>query len=570
MLKRLFQAFLENKYAVVTIITGTLLWSLTMVKSGIVYDYGMGFWGPNGHDGIWHVAVINSLAKGGFEMPVFAGENIKNYHIGFDLLLSIIHRITLIPVINLYFQIIPPIIAFSIGAFVYKFVYLWQKSKIKATAATFFIYFSGSFGWIGTFFRGEGFGGESLFWSQQSLSTLVNPPFAFSLVVIFLGLFFYIKYKNTNNILYIILYTISFSLLVQVKVYAGILMLISLLITGLWQYTLNKVKRNLLIVIVVGIVSLVILLPTYDFRSGGLIFQPFWFLESMVATVDRLYWPKMASAVANYKLAGVYLKLIPSYALLFTIFLLGNMGVRFISLPWFIKKIINIRSLNDIDVIILSIVSFGILIPTLFIQTGNSWNSIQFFYYSLVLFAVIAGVVVGEYWEKLLKNDKIPIMKIITIMTVMLVLSIPSSIATLRHYLPSRPPAMVSTEELKALEFLKNQPEGVVLTIPFDRKLADKEISNPPRPLYLYESTAYVSALSGKVTYLEDEVNLEITGYNGKGRKEEILNKIPDINYLRNKGVNYIYLTPLQDFSPTNLPGAQTLYESGGYVIYKI
>ena len=35
-----------------------------MVKSGLVYDYGMGFWGPNGHDGVWHVSLASSLARG--------------------------------------------------------------------------------------------------------------------------------------------------------------------------------------------------------------------------------------------------------------------------------------------------------------------------------------------------------------------------------------------------------------------------------------------------------------------------------------------------------------------------
>src|SRR3989339_1902488 len=121
MLKRQFQVFLENKFAVFIIIAGTIIWSLTMVKSGIVYHYGMGFWGPNGHDGIWHISVINSLAKGSMQMPIFAGETIKSYHIGYELLLAVIHRITNIAVIDLYFQIIPPITAFLIGLLVYKF-----------------------------------------------------------------------------------------------------------------------------------------------------------------------------------------------------------------------------------------------------------------------------------------------------------------------------------------------------------------------------------------------------------------------------------------------------------------
>ena len=55
------------------IIIGTISWSWTMVKSGWIYSYGMGFWGANGHDGIWHIALIESLARGSLQMPVFAG-----------------------------------------------------------------------------------------------------------------------------------------------------------------------------------------------------------------------------------------------------------------------------------------------------------------------------------------------------------------------------------------------------------------------------------------------------------------------------------------------------------------
>jgi hypothetical protein len=66
---------------------------MTMVRSGLTYSFGIGFWGANGHDAIWHLALINSLSKGNFLMPVFSGWNIQNYHIGFDLLMSWIVRL---------------------------------------------------------------------------------------------------------------------------------------------------------------------------------------------------------------------------------------------------------------------------------------------------------------------------------------------------------------------------------------------------------------------------------------------------------------------------------------------
>jgi hypothetical protein len=94
---------------------GSITWILTMVKSGLIYSFGMGFWGANGHDGIWHIALINSLSKGSWEIPVFAGNDIVNYHLGFDLFLAIIKKLSFIPSVNLYFQIAPVLIAIFAG-----------------------------------------------------------------------------------------------------------------------------------------------------------------------------------------------------------------------------------------------------------------------------------------------------------------------------------------------------------------------------------------------------------------------------------------------------------------------
>ena len=88
MLEKALEILKRNSLAAILIVLGTISWSLTMVKSGLIYDYGMGFWGPNGHDGIWHIALVKSLLRGSLDMPVFAGEALKNYHIGFDFLLA--------------------------------------------------------------------------------------------------------------------------------------------------------------------------------------------------------------------------------------------------------------------------------------------------------------------------------------------------------------------------------------------------------------------------------------------------------------------------------------------------
>src|SRR3989304_8380869 len=116
------QQFLKRGNHWLLIAIGSVTWSLTMIKSGLIYAFGMGFWGPNGHDGIWHLSLIESLSRFSLHMPVFAGEALRNYHFGFDLILAIVHKLTFIPVSNLYFQISPPLLAVGIGYFAWKFL----------------------------------------------------------------------------------------------------------------------------------------------------------------------------------------------------------------------------------------------------------------------------------------------------------------------------------------------------------------------------------------------------------------------------------------------------------------
>ncbi|MBI2065882.1 hypothetical protein HYT60_00005, partial [Candidatus Woesebacteria bacterium] len=365
------------------ILVGAVIWSVTMVKSVLLYTFGMGFWGPNGHDGVWHIALAESLSRGSYGMPVFSGEALKNYHVGFDLILALLHKLTTIPIVNLYFQIIPPVLAVLVGILTYKFVFLWRKSRGEAFWATFFVYFGGSFGWVVTLIRDGGIGGESMFWAQQSVSTLINPPFALSLVLLLGGLILLLKKRN------LLLPILCFGILIQIKAYAGILALMGLFIAG--SFSLWKRKDRSLLKVFLGslIVSVLLFLP-FNKNSGGLVvFKPFWFLETMMGLTDRLGWLRFHSAMTNYRLGNIWIKVVPAYLIAFAIFWVGNMGTRIIFLFRKIKEIM------EIDIFIYSIIIAGILIPMFFLQAGTPWNTIQFFYYSLFFSGILAGVVLG-------------------------------------------------------------------------------------------------------------------------------------------------------------------------------
>ncbi len=557
---------------------GVLTWSVTMVKSGIIYPYGMGFWGPNGHDGVWHIALAQSLARGSFEMPTFAGEGLKNYHIVFDLLLALINKLTNLPINLLYFQIIPPILALLIGILTYKFVFIWRKSKVQAFWAVFFTYFGGSFGWIVNLLRNGNLSGESMFWSQQAISTLINPPFALSLIFILLGLIFLLKYIKSHTTYYLVLATFFFGILIEVKAYAGILVLLGLFVATIWTLLFTTPLRSSVVKVLIGSVAVSLVLFLFFNRGAQslIIFQPFWFLETMMGLTDRIGWIRYFSAMTTYRMGGMWIKAVPTYLIAFAIFWVGNMGTRLVSSGWWLVSGAGKRKFSDlsfIDVFIFSMIAAGTLIPMFFLQKGTSWNTIQFFYYSLFFSGILAGVAIGEF----LRESRLKTSILYSIEVGIVLLTIPTTIGTLPHYLPSRPPAMISKEELSALNFLSKQPNGTILTHPFDRIKAKEAEPNPPRPLYLYESTAYVSAFSNKPTFLEDEVNLDITQYEWKDRKkavESFLNSLDQTEaraFLKNNNITYIYWLKGQraKLGETQL-GVEKIFENSNVDLYKV
>ncbi|CAN5304536.1 hypothetical protein BH10PAT1_BH10PAT1_1730 [soil metagenome] len=531
--------------------SGIICWSLTMVKSGLLYPFGMGFWGANGHDGIWHVALINSLARRSFQMPIFSGVEIKNYHLGFDLIVAGLHNITRIPTVNLYFQIIPPIFAILIGITTYLFTFQLTKSKVASLWATFFVYFGGEISWI--------FGkGESTFWSQQSISTLINPPFALSLIFIFAGLYFLLKKKPFWAILF-------FGILLETKAYAGVLVLGSLFLAGSWEYIREKKLDILKIFFGSTIISVILFLLLNRGSENVFVFSPFWFLQSLF-NLDRFSFPKFASAIANYNLAHNWLKLGPSLIIAFVVFWVGNMWTRLFKEFEVIRWLKQPKTITSMDVFITSMIIGGAAAPMLFVQKGTPWNTIQFFYYSLIFSGILAGVA--------LKNLKSKF-----IITVIILLTIPTTIFTLKDvYIPGRPPAKVSNDELQALNFLSKQKDGIVLTYPFDKDAANAAINNPPRPLYLYDSTAYVSAFSNHQTFLEDEVNLNITNFDWRTRRNEIFDNFLNTldqntarNFLKENNIKYIYWVKAQraKLGETQL-GINKIFENTEVNIFKV
>ena len=565
MFKKVFKRFFpEDKKAVLLIIVGTITWSLTMIRSGLIYSFGMGFWGANGHDGVWHLSLAQSLSKFNFNLPIFAGERIRNYHIGFDFLLAILHRITFIPIPILYFQVFPVLFALLIGFLTYKLMMEWTKSRLMSIWALFLVYFGGNLAYIITLIRGEGLSGESMFWAQPSTSTLLNPPYALSLVIMLLGFLYLNRYLKLKKISYLILSSLLFGLLAQIKIYAFVLILGGLFLLAFWELISSKSKLFLKVFLISLFIGLLISLPFI--KSGKLInISLFWMIETMFAFKDRVYWPRMYEAMINYKASFNLLKGIPAYSFAFFVFVLGNLGVRIAFLGELKNIKQDVKKFNWQVLFFYTIIVLGFIFPNIIVQSGTPWNSIQFTYYSvffasLVSARTLARLKINKYFLSIL----------------ILVLTIPTSISSLKHYLSKYPQAKLPKEEVSALSFLKLQDDGVVLkAVVYNPNNVKPEA---PIPLYLYDSTAYVSAYSGKGVYLEDVVNLNILGYDWKQRLGELNDFLlnPNSNegkmFLWDNNIKYIYRLKSTSYSGLDEEylGLKNIFDNSEVVLYEV
>lgn len=555
------------------ILAGTVFQVIPTVMSGLNFAYGIGFWGPNTHDGVWHLALINQLMKSiPVENPIYSGTVLKNYHFFYDLLVAATSYLSRLPVSDLVFRFYPVIFSLMLGIGSYYFLTKLfvekigvVKTKTAAIFGLYLIYFAGSFGWIVEFLREKHFGGESAFWVNQSVSFNLNPPFAVSLIIMIAILHILLSSKSFNIKGGIVAITI-FGTLISFKSYTGVLLLGALVVV-----TMAKIvrKRDFSYVwITLGSItfSAWLFLSNFKASSSLIVFSPFWFIHSMVDSPDRVGWVRLTLARISSQSLGQWPKFLSVEILSLVLFIIGNLGLRFFSLGFLVKIKEVFKDDNLLFIFVLTL--FSIMIPILFIQSGNPWNTIQFFYPALYITALFSGVVIATL---LFRVSKVFAGILISLV---LVLAPINSVVTANGYLTNKPHAFVSSKELAGLEFLSSQPDGVVLTYQYDEKL--KQNLPEPWPILAYDDTAYVSALSKKSVYLEDEPQNQILLIDYKKRlvasKDFFLKptsegaKFLHVNYIKYVYLPKIFNVRLDESSKL----VKNIFENEEVVIYEV
>lgn len=577
-----WKVLIKDKILLTLLVLGILTQGFINFPSGYQYKEGMMFWSSQGHDGLWHVALMEEIKKNyPPQNPVFSGERLYNYHYLVDVLMGEFYRIfPFFSSLDLYFRFFPPLFSFMIGISVFAFVNAWQKRRQIGYLAVFFTYFVGSFGYIVTYIKHKTiFGGETVFWAAQINTILGNPPHAIAIAFMsafFLSFYFFIRERN--KFWFLVSFFLAFTL-AGFKVSAGLTLLIGLIFASLSDLFF---KRNWSTAVLFGILGLsnfiTIKLMTKGVTSF-LIFLPWWFVRTMVVAGNRLDWVDLEHKRQHYLSVGrwtSYLRVVQLETMAFFIFLIGNLGMRFLGFFEIFKKFsspINFFT-NPLEVLLLTTCLTGFLIPMLFVQRGIIYNNIQFMQYFLLIFGFYAAV--STY--KLTSYFKKRLVKLVVLLSVVF-LSIPTVIGNMVEFYGRPPLAKISNRELEGLMRLKKQSSAndVLLTMPFNKFLHGK-FGAQPWPIYVWYSTPYISAISTVRTYLTAEEQVLITGYPLDNRLEKANAFFRTYDYygqkafLKENKITYIYLAKGEIENPLNLSPEiiDKFFENEEVIIYRV
>lgn len=524
--------------------TGVAAQCSLVFLSGWNYGDGIKFFGANAHDGIWHLSLIESLA-GSFPPAnlTFSGVALHNYHYLSDFLSGELIRIFPISPLDLFFRFWPLFYSGLYGLLIFTLTFRLTKNKLTGYLAVILGYFAGSFGYIEPIFGRPVFSSESVFWSSQSISLLINPPLISSFVLILGGFLLFDNFISSKSRWLLVCLSVIFGVIIGFKAYGGILVLIGLFIVcGFMVIFVRQLKFGWLLLITASI-SLTLFLATTGFESSALIWSPGWFIQSMMVTPDHLNQVSWELARQTYLQEQNYKRVTLLWLVGLVIFLAGNLGMRIIS----ILAIRNLKFLKKTELpiwLLLSVITLaGMAIPLLFLQKGIVWNSIQFFYYSLLILNITAALMIINLTNKFSKTLQM------IIIFLFIALSIPTTFNTLQIYgkeFVGNANLTLSDKQLQALTFLKSQKDnGVVLSS--------------------YHDSAYISAMSSHPVYFEDEAQALLLGNDYSDRLKFIKEffckgfESPALESLKSRNIRYIYIQKSDNCNHTPL---QTIYKN--------
>jgi len=506
---------------------------------------GIFFWGAHEHDGIWHLALINTgLKNWPVVFPTFAGQLLTGYNVLLDLFIKIFHEISSISVLTIYFKLIP-IAWFASMVYVWaKFAKSYSKNTWYLPSILFFIFFGNSFSYLFRLYHEGIIWGASGLLSMQSPQMLNNIQYALTLPIIGL-MVLEIKNRETTLKSSLLLGFFNF-LLMGLKFYGGVVGIVMSIAYGL-TFALDKKHKTMTSIIFISLFgfalsTLLFYDPLHSLSGQAILsYKPLATVHPIIEEAGLFFAPSIANLRNNLYGAGFNIRLLLIELSTIMLFVFFNWGSR-------IFGVFSVKP-NRFNFVVGTGILAGFIMNILFVQRGEWWNTVQFLYYATFL----SNIYAAEFLSKLLSGRFLA-----RIAAVLLILvTIPNAIDTYRIFASYPPMSYVSDNEMVILNKLKELEQGVVLTTLINPVVGHED--QKPRPLYNMYDTAYVSAFSGKQTYLNDLVQMRLTGIDYSQRLKDVTtyncNVLNDVKYVyvAQNQAPMEYWKECQDFRITEL-----------------
>lgn len=496
---------------------------LVIVPSGSRYciDGGCGtyFWGAHEHDGIWHLALIESAFKTvPFTFPVLAGQALGGYNYLIDIILYLFTFMGMSASV-LYFKI-QPIVWFGVFSFLlYRAGRLVRVERDYIRWLFFFVYFSTSFGILIQWFKHQTLSGSVGIPTMQGALSMTNPQFMWSLCIL-LGIWIITREGKG---------TVYLGLLVFIGLGLKFYCIIPASIMICWYicelFVSKQMKKAVIIMISVSMgISMAYVMFYMGGAPGGLVWKPLEIPHQMIedknlwydqVMVQERYYIQQLGHMWSPKLWWIEIRTV-------IYFIFFNFGIRLVGVIGVaLMAIFNMRNTRRFLSIILAIIACTVM-PILFIQRGTWWNSIQFLYYAIFFASILTAEFVWQYTHK--RN----IVWAVGVAIICIALFLPTNVEIVKLFSSRNNVSYIPDEEMHALQSLRTLPYGVVLTQAFSTGDANILANN-------YD-TAYVSAYSGKPVYVADQAQLELLGTDYKKKlatlQDAPCSLLPEVQYV--------------------------------------
>lgn len=466
------------------IIIGSILFTSLTFFSGWTTQQGLQFISVNIIDGIIHLAYIKNLT---FAFPPdamsLAGYSLHGYHYFYDFLLSRFVVLYHFSPEDLQFRLFPLFLSLLYGGGFYLFAQLFTANSIAKRCILFFAYFGQSFAFL--YLPAPNKFGLDI---GQPMGLILDPSIILSLPIFLSGIFLLVKANKT--ITQAIIIGLLLGMLCQIKIYVGLVAIGTLLIYC--GYTFFTKRISLKFILATLSVTLFLTAITYlpnNFGTGGLVWAPLVFYDHYLrqSAFDQLHWGQRFDIfVQHHNLPRIILMYTQALFIFFTINL-GLRSVTLLSLPKLWEKTFWLREQN---ILLFSILLLPILIASFFIQTFSTFNSVQFIWIFLMVMSIPAGM---QFSAFLLSSRR---MIKYTAFVILIVGSIYGITNMEAQYVFAAKPLTYSPADVALLQKASNlvPNQSFIIVIP-------KALEWPSQPV--------VSGLTGKVTYVENELHNE-------------------------------------------------------------